>query len=344
MTRTADLISLEDGLLTQWSHRNRIINGRFDIWQRGATQSTNGYGSDDRWSNENSGTTKVHSRQAFTLGQTDVPGNPAYFSRTVVTSVAGVGNYCFKSQRIEGVATFAGTRATLSFYAKADAPKNIAVELVQAFGSGGSASAPVTGIGAQKIALTAAWRRYVVTFDVPSIAGKTLGTDGNHLLALNFWFDGGSNHAARSAGLGQQSGTFDLACVQFEPGDVATPFERRHFGIELSLCQRYYETSLNWEDSNPAVNPRICYAYAVLGNYGGALDQCSFAVRKRVTPTITVYNGTTGAAGTVQKNAATPTNLFATASSRSFVTCYNNGALTAAGDYFQWHYGADAEL
>jgi hypothetical protein len=31
-------------------------------------------------------------RQAFTLGQTDVPGEPTYFCRTVVSSVAGAGN------------------------------------------------------------------------------------------------------------------------------------------------------------------------------------------------------------------------------------------------------------
>lgn len=68
--------------------KNYIINSNFDYWQRNTTQTSSGYGSDDRWINDHGGSTKAHSRQAFTLGQTDVPNDPKYFSRTVVTSVA----------------------------------------------------------------------------------------------------------------------------------------------------------------------------------------------------------------------------------------------------------------
>ena len=44
---------------------------------------------------------------------------------------------------------------------------------------------------------------------------------------------GGSN-------LNIEFNTGTLSLVQFEPGSVATPFERRPFGQELALCQRYY--------------------------------------------------------------------------------------------------------
>ena len=221
-------------------HRNAIINGNFDIWRRGTSRTSNGYGSADRWSCAHSGTTKTASRQEFTLGQTSVPGEPAYFMRHVVTSVAGSGNYCQIRQMIEDVRTFAGQTATLSFWAKADASKNIAIEFIQSFGTGGSPSARITGIGAQKIALTTSWAKYNITVDIPSITGKTLGSDGNHCLCLYFWFDAGSDYASRTANLGQQSGTFDIAQVQLEEGSVATPFERRSYGEELALCQRYY--------------------------------------------------------------------------------------------------------
>ena len=43
---------------------------------------------------------------------------------------------------------------------------------------------------------------------------------------------GGSN-------LNIEFNTGTLSLVQFEPGSVATPFERRPFGTELMLCQRY---------------------------------------------------------------------------------------------------------
>ena len=222
--------------------RNRIINGNFDFWQRGTSHSTSGYGSADRWDNTIIGSACTMSRQPFTLGQTDVPGEPLYFCRMAVTSVAGAGNIANLQQRIEGVRTFAGQQVTVSFWAKADAAKPISVELIQSFGSGGSPSASVDTIGTTKTTLSTSWQKVTVTATVPSISGKTLGTNGNSWLQLNIWFDAGSNLNARTDSLGQQSGTFDIAQVQIEPGPVATPFEQRPIGTELALCQRYYET------------------------------------------------------------------------------------------------------
>jgi len=226
----------------QSGRKNYIINGNFDIWQRGTSQTNAGYASDDRWSNYHNGSTKTHSQQEFTLGQTDVPNEPKYFSRTVVTSVAGVYNYCFKIQRLESVRSLAGKTATLSFYAKADAAKNIAVELTQQFGTDGSPSEAITGIEVTTCVLTTSWQKFTITVNLPSIAGKTLGTNNDDSLELLFWFDAGSYYNARTNSLGQQSGTFDIAQVQLEEGSVATNFEYRPIGEELALCQRYYHT------------------------------------------------------------------------------------------------------
>jgi hypothetical protein len=86
-----------------------------------------------------------------------------------------------------------------------------------------------------------------VTATIPSLSGKTLGTNGDSAFTLNIWFDAGSDYNSRTDTLGQQSGTFDIAQVQVEPGPVATPFERRPIGTELALCQRYYlQTALFW--------------------------------------------------------------------------------------------------
>jgi hypothetical protein len=46
---------------------------------------------------------------------------------------------------------------------------------------------------------------------------------------------GGVNTAVRFSG-----GTFSL--VQLEPGTKATPFEHRSYGLELHLCQRYFQS------------------------------------------------------------------------------------------------------
>jgi P2-related tail formation protein len=89
------------------------------------------------------GSTAHCSRQAFTLGQTDVPGSRHTFRRTVVTSVANAANYAQLVQLIEDVSTFANQQITVSFWAKADASKPISVQMGQKFGSGGSPSTDV---------------------------------------------------------------------------------------------------------------------------------------------------------------------------------------------------------
>ncbi len=244
--------------------RNKIINGNFDVWQRATSQTLNGYGSADRWASFNTGSTKTASRQSFALGQTDVPGNPKYFMRHVVSSVAGSGNNALLSHRIEGVETLSGKTVTLSFWAKADANKNIAIEFFQRFGTTGSPSSDVGSIGSQLISLTTSWIKYTVTVNIPSISGKTLGTDSTDFLQVSFWFDAGSNWNSRTASLGQQSGTFDIAQVQVEEGSVATPFEQRHIGTEMSLCQRYYQYVYAGATVGTSYTTNIAYMKAFL--------------------------------------------------------------------------------
>lgn len=223
--------------------RNKIINGDFDIWQRATTQSTNGYGSDDRWANFHNGSTKVTSQQAHTLGQTLVPGNPTYFSRTVVTSVANVANYVIKTQNIDGVKTLSGRTVTATFWAKAAIAQSIGLEAYQDFGTGGSPSAGVsTPLGL--IALTTAWQKFTKVFQMPSVAGKVLGTVGDKV-GIVFWFDAGANFAARASNVGQQSGTFDISHVSLVEGDSSLEddcFAARGYAHELAACQRFYQT------------------------------------------------------------------------------------------------------
>jgi hypothetical protein len=268
------------------SNRNVLINGNFDIWQRGTSQTSDGYGSDDRWVNEHAGSTKTHSQQAFALGQTEVPGNPKYFSRTVVSSVAGASNYVVKYTRIESAATLAGQTATLSFWAKADAPKNMAVEFGQAFGSGGTPSPRITALDVTTIALTTSWKKYTVTVDIPSIAGKTLGTNNNDYLEIVYWFEAGSNFDNRTNSLGQQSGTFDIAQVQLEAGSKATAFEKRPYGTELHLCQRYFQIVQKLPGSGSTLYGPIAAAYQATRIF------FSFPLLQtmRRHPTITSYN------------------------------------------------------
>lgn len=333
--------------------KNLIINGNFDIWQRAVSQTSSGYGSDDRWLNEHSGTTKVHSRQPFDLGQTLVPGNPKYFSRTVVTSVAGASNFCRKSQRIERVTTNAGGKATYSFYFDTDAPHNIAVEFVQNFGTGGSPSAEVTGIGAQLIAVTPGFKNYDVTVDLPSVDGKTLGTNDNDYLGMVFWYDAGSSFDARAAALGQQSGTFDLAMVQLEEGAVATDFERRSIDDELDSCMLFYQKSYSL-DTFPGASTSIGkISSTTIAMSANTTFGCTVALLKpmRAIPAVTLYNGA-GVLGSADVYSASSGNITGAATpfslSEKGFGIYHNGTLTGltAGQAVAvlGHYTVNAEL
>ncbi len=209
--------------------RNKLINGNFDLWRKGIGTAGPGVLNSvlaDGWRDQSNGTNITPSQQFFALGQTAVPYEPAIFHRTVVASVANVNNFATMTQRVEGVRTFAGQQSTLSFYAKADAARPMAIEFFQEFGVGGSPNPTIVGIGVQKINLTTSWQLFTFQGTMPSIAGKTIGTTANtDFVGITLWFDAGANFNSRTNSLGQQSGTFDIAQVQWEPGGSQTPFE-----------------------------------------------------------------------------------------------------------------------
>ena len=221
-------------LAGQLGNRNLIINGQFDIWQRGTdsgSNTTDGILGADRWMLASSGATKQVTRQAFAVGQTDVPSNPKYYLRYAVTT--GNNNAALR-QRIEGVDRVQGT-VTLSFWAKGTNPGGGSFNITnrQDFGTGGSSSSVVdTGVG--DFTVTASWAKKTFTFTPPSISGKTLGTNNNDYYELEVFRQPAGDTSTAAY-------TIDIANVQLEVGSVATDFEHRSFGQELALCKRYYQ-------------------------------------------------------------------------------------------------------
>jgi hypothetical protein len=252
MTRARDVADTQDnlgGAVPPFAAgKNRIINGNFGINQRTFTSvATNGSYGFDRWQILENGGTTAYTPQTFTPGTAPVAGYESInFARVQISGQTTSSNRCLIQQRIEDVRTFAGQTATFSFWAKVSSgTPNIAFELLQNFGSGGSPSTQVTTIGVTTFTLSTSWTRYSVTVNVPSISGKTLGTTANtSFLAVAFWLSGGSDFNARTNSLGLQAITLDLWGVQAEAGSVATPFQTATGTIqsELAACQRYYQT------------------------------------------------------------------------------------------------------
>jgi hypothetical protein len=184
---------------------------------------------------------------------------------------------------IENINLLAGKTVTLSFWARADANRNICVEFWHGFGSGGNPSPSYT-VNTQLVPITTTWQKKVVTVTIPSIIGKTLGTDGvqTTCTGLTIWFDAGSNFA-QTSNLGQQSGTFDLAQFKLEDGPVATdgwhPYDGE-FGSEVDACQRYY------------YKPKVGSSFSgtiITSDAGGNYEALiRFPVQMRIPPSVTL--------------------------------------------------------
>jgi hypothetical protein len=165
--------------------KNWIINGNMDVGQRagpgGSTTVAAGqvYGGPDRWQawRDGTGATVTLSQQAFTPGQTAVPGEPTYYLQLQNTVAGSGGTFNIVQQPIEDVRNFAGQTVTWSFWAKADAARNWIPIIRQNFGTGGS---PVVDIVLTTCALTTSWQYFTRTTTLGSITGKTIGA-GNYV-------------------------------------------------------------------------------------------------------------------------------------------------------------------
>ncbi|MBK5551030.1 carbohydrate-binding protein CenC [Pseudomonas sp. TH03] len=323
---------------SQVYRKNVLINGGFDIWQRGPSNiapNTGGYIA-DRFRCDWNGNAGVNiTQQSFTLGQTEVPNEPRYFLRWQQVT-AGSGATIHKvSQNIESVRTLAGKVATVTFWAKSDAARQLKVSILQYFGPAGSASVENMVSGFQ---LTTSWARYTATFQVPSLAGKMLGGVSNDCLRLAF--DLPLNVVQ----------TVDLAQIQLEEGAVSTPFEYLPISQQLINCQRYYEksfgTGISIQANNGTNTCQATFSQVPVANSGQYGMNIPFLVQKRGQATVVmfspgdnsnqVWNQAVGKActGTILQGL--------TSRSMSFATVTAVGSVP--GNTLQLEWTADAEL
>ena len=260
---TAYIGAINDGPLA--GTRNRIINGDMRIDQRnaGASAST-GSGTYspyflDRWQLAGSGG-GVFSVQQSTVAPTGFTNSSLITVTTADSSIAAGDYYQFR-QTIEGFnfsdlgfGAAGAQSVTLSFWVRSS----------------------LTGTFGGSLRNGAADRSYVFTYTVNAantweqktvtIAGDTTGTwatnnTGGAIVTFSLGVGSTFESTSGSWGAGSfvaTSGSVDLVAtngatfyntgVQLETGSVATPFERRSYGQELALCQRYY-ISLTMADS-----------------------------------------------------------------------------------------------
>ncbi len=244
------------GLADLFSNKNIIINGDFNIWQRGTSfvGITGGYFA-DRWRFGKAGTTGVIDISR----STDVPtfaqaGRLFNYSllvdcQTADSSVAA-GDVAFIEQRIEGYnfLNLAQKQITISFWVKSTKTGTSYVFITNN-GSDRSCVKEFT------INASDTWEFKTVIFPASPSAGNWNYTNGigarigftlmcgsSYQVAAGSYANGEYYGASNQANhYDSTSNNFKICGVQLEAGAVATPFEQRSVQAETLLCERYFK-------------------------------------------------------------------------------------------------------
>ena len=214
--------------------RNVLINGDFKVWQRGTsiTVTSGSPYTADRWCVTAGGTANFSaSRQTASL---DGFQYCLRFQRTASNTNTSA---LYLSQPVETVNSvpLANKQVSFSFYARAGtnfsaASSALNVRIVTGTGTDGNyLAATLTGQAFQldtTATLTTSWRRFTYSVLIPSGV--------NQVQPVFFYTPVGTAGAADYV---------EFTGVQLEQNSQPTPFEQRPIGVELALCQRYYEIS-----------------------------------------------------------------------------------------------------
>jgi hypothetical protein len=227
-------------------------------------------------------------------------------------------------QRVENVRRLSNKTVTVSFWAKAasGAPK-LGLNIAQNFGTGGSPSSAVNVLATgNTVTLSTSWTRYSSTIALPSIAGKTLGTNNDHYTAFQIWFSSGSGNNALAGNIGVQTATIQVWGVQLEVSPTATPFEKIDVADDLARCQRFfqYHTSVLCAGSPAAAAAPIYTDF-------------SFPTPMRSVPSVTFDTISYQNASSLTVNAAQNSHVRLVVTGTATGTeAYGQGNLSAAAD------------
>jgi len=313
------------------NNRNRIINGDMRIDQRnaGAAVSTDNAFPLDRFKVRTNVTGATFTSQRSTTAPT-----PDFLNSLVYTTGtganAGASDIASILHLIEGTnlpdlgwGTANAKTVTISFRVRSSVTGTFVLTLRN---SAGNRNYPAT----YTVSSADTWETKSIT-----VAGDTSGTWlTNTGIGIQLWFDLGSGSnfngtantwsgstVVRVSGsanvVGVSGATFYITGVQLEVGSVATPFERRPFGTELALCQRYYFDSCPGDTiPNGYFGMPIAAAPSIAAGIG------MFPVQMRAAPTITFKTNSPEQSG-VGSAASTASQITAQSFSRANRTSEN---------------------
>jgi hypothetical protein len=245
------------------ANKNAVINGTFDIWQRGTSFTAGNAYTADRWYLTGTVGAVTISRETSTVATGSL-----YSLKIAPTGAVGVVNMNQAIETLNAI-RFAGQTVTLSVDAAATASTTISTQLWQSSSTdvavGGSWTQITATSGGSGTVSTSTFSKISGVYTVPSTAKSLL------VIIVS------SGSAGESAFLDN---------VQLELGAVATTFARAGGTIqgELAACQRYYWRSVT---GNAFARHPGAGAYASgTTNY----HVLNLPVQMRVSPTTADYS------------------------------------------------------
>jgi len=302
---SAGVLNIDD----LYGFRNRIINGDMRIAQRGtAAVTANAEFPVDRFSVGNT------SDGAFSAQQDS--SAPAGFVNSVKITTTTADATLTTTQALSFVQRIEGTNIADLGWGSASA-KTITISFW--------VRSSLTGTFGGALRNSAANRSYPFEYSISSadtweqksvtISGDTSGTWlTTNGLGINVFFGLGvgpdrsgtagawnSNNNLSATGavsvIGTLNATWYITGVQLEVGSVATPFERRPYGLELPLCQRYFY-------NYPIFNLFAWQGWAFTTNNGSIRLPIPITMRTEATATISGSVGDNTKDWTIYNNGA----------------------------------------
>ena len=212
MTRSVELAQVASSNQT---FRNWIVNGGFDVWQRGTPITGVNTWTADRFFNTN--TSMTWTRANNTLG-----GPCPYMCTLTGGDSSSRFRFSFELPSSTNQSPFTvGSYWTLSLYTDFNLTGRTMDVGFADQPNGTTDTCSTTGTW-----VSLGGNRWSLTVQINA-------TNSNNRLAMRFSgpFNGPVNHGVAS---------ISITGVQFEAGTAATNFEQRPIEVELALCQRYY--------------------------------------------------------------------------------------------------------
>ena len=312
--------------------RNVIINGNFNVWQRGTSWTgseadiTGRLWTADRWNYAKSSTmSAVNSivqqtssgdditKSPWSLDASSVPGLRFLEIRTTTPkSTIASSDYVHLNYFIEGNdmrPLWSARCMTLSFFVRSKTTGTYSFAVRNSFFSR-------SYVSEYTISQQNTWEWKTITIPLPESSDRgnwnfdedtgmrltwtIAGGSDYQTTTPNTWLEGGNAvHTSNQVnGVGtvdtSSTTTFQISQVQLESGSVATPFQEMRIADEITRCERYYEKSYQLETlpGTATSRGRINENDWVISPT--AHISTTFRTRKQRTPDVTIWNPSTG--------------------------------------------------